>query len=67
MTPSQCAQVCVEQQGTSCNGFYFCQQSAGCYLTSKGSGPEDKQGGPQVVVDTSSHASFCNYYRSKPF
>ena len=65
VTPSQCAQVCVEQLGTSCDGFYFCPLSTACYLTSKVSQSENVPGEPTVVVDTSSQASFCNYYKSK--
>ena len=65
VTPNQCAQVCVEQLGTRCDGFYFCSQSTACYLTSKVSQSENVPGEPTVIVDTSSQASFCNYYQSK--
>ena len=56
---SQCAQLCIEQQGTSCHGFYFCEKNTACHLTSA------QAGQPQVHVDTSSQAILCNYYKSK--
>ena len=62
VTPSQCAQVCVEQQGTSCNGFYFCHQLTACYLTSMGSQSNTAEES-NVVVDTSVQASICTFYK----
>lgn len=56
---SQCAQMCAEEQGTNCHGFYFCQKVSACHLTSV------QPGQPQVQVDHSSQAIFCNYYTSK--
>ena len=65
VTPSQCAQVCVEQQGTSCYGFYFCHQSTACYLTSMGSQSNTAPGESKVVVDKSFQASICTFYTRK--
>ena len=65
VTPSQCAQVCVEQQGTSCDGFYFCHQSTACYLTSMASQSKTATGESKVVVDTSFQASICTFYKRK--
>ena len=56
-----CAQFCIEQQGNACQGFYFCDQTMSCYLTSIQSGA----GQQQVQNDTSDGATFCNYYNSK--
>ena len=56
-----CAQFCIEQQGNACQGFYFCDQTMRCYLTSIQSGA----GQQQVQNDTSDGATFCNYYNSK--
>ena len=58
---SFCAQFCIEQQGSACHGFYFCQQTMDCYLTSI----QSQSGQPQVQVDTSTYSVLCNYYTSK--
>ena len=57
MSVTQCAQLCVEQQGAGCHGFYFCDKVAACHLTAETPG--------QLEVQLDSLAAFCNFYASK--
>jgi len=38
ITANECSTVCMQEKKFACQGFYFCQNARGCYLTDEHSG-----------------------------
>ena len=61
VSASQCARLCVEQQGTSCHGFYYCEVKLWCHLMFA----QSQTHGASVDANPNNPDILCNYYRSK--